>query len=86
MILDDPFSALDKDTEEQIFKNIKDRYPDNIIFIISHSLYLFPYMDKVIWIDNGKKTVATHDKLMKENELYNKLFNDQRTVDNNEIS
>ena len=34
----------------------------------------------------GKKTVATHDILMKENELYNKLFNDQRTVDNNEIS
>ena len=43
-------------------------------------------MDKVIWIDNGKKTAATHDILMKENELYNKLFNDQRTVDNNEIS
>lgn len=78
IILDDPFSALDKATEEKIFKNIKTHCPDSIIFIISHRLYLFPYMNKVIWIENGKKTVGTHNELISNNYLYKKLFDEQK--------
>ncbi len=77
VILDDPFSALDRPTEETVFHNIKEKYSDCIIFIISHRLYLFPEMDKVIWIENGNKTSSTHEQLMQENIEYNKLYNAQ---------
>ena len=77
VILDDPFSALDRPTEETVFHNIKEKYSDCIIFIISHRLYLFPEMNKVIWIENGVKTASTHEQLMKENAEYNKLYNAQ---------
>lgn len=77
VILDDPFSALDRPTEETVFHNIKEKYSDCIIFIISHRLYLFPEMNKVIWIENSVKTASTHEQLMKENAEYNKLYNAQ---------
>ena len=77
VILDDPFSALDRPTEETVFHNIKEKYSDCIIFIISHRLYLFPEMNKIIWIENGVKTASTHEQLMKENAEYNKLYNAQ---------
>lgn len=51
LILDDPFSALDKTTERQIFANLKELVRDNIVLLISHRLYLFPEMDQIIWME-----------------------------------
>ncbi len=60
MILDDPFSALDKDTEKEIYENLRQMAKDNIIILISHRLYMFPDMDKVIWLDsNGAASIGT---------------------------
>ena len=61
IILDDPFSALDKDTEKQIFKNLGEMVSDSIVMIISHRLYLFPQMNKVIWLNDGKTEIGSHD-------------------------
>lgn len=54
LILDDPFSALDKNTEKQAFVNLQALAKDSIVLLISHRLYLFPEMDGVIWMENGK--------------------------------
>ena len=54
LILDDPFSALDKSTEKQAFVNLQALAKDNIVLLISHRLYLFPEMDGVIWMENRK--------------------------------
>ena len=48
MILDDPFSALDKKTEREIFEYLKENCKDSIIFIISHRNYLFDTFSNVI--------------------------------------
>ena len=64
IILDDPFSALDKDTEREVFANIKEYTKDCIVILISHRLYLFPQMYKVIWMENGKTIACTHDEIM----------------------
>ena len=53
-VLDDPFSALDKTTERQIFANLKELARDNIVLLISHRLYLFPEMDLLDLDGNGK--------------------------------
>lgn len=75
MVLDDPFSALDKATEEKIFANIKAAAANNIVFIISHRLYLFPQMNQVIWMDNGHTVIGTHESVMKQVLEYEQLFN-----------
>lgn len=77
LILDDPFSALDKKTEEQAFENLKKLVGDSVILLISHRLYLFPQMDQVIWMENGQTQTGTHEELMKRSPEYAKLYLEQ---------
>ena len=77
IILDDPFSALDKDTERKVFANLKEYTKDCIVILISHRLYLFPQMDKVIWMENGKTIAGTHDEIMNKCPQYEVLYNEQ---------
>lgn len=72
-ILDDPFSALDKNTEEQIYNNLRKTTEGSIVIILSHRLYMFPKLDKVIWLDEGSVRVGTHDELMLECMAYRQL-------------
>lgn len=78
LILDDPFSALDKKTEREIFEKLKKNNSDTILLLISHRLYLFPEMDQVIWMEEGKAIVSNHETLMKQVPEYAKLFAEQK--------
>ena len=77
LILDDPFSALDKNTEKEIFANLKEQAQENIVILISHRLYLFPQMDQVIWMEDGKMTAGTHETLLRDVPEYNRLFTEE---------
>lgn len=77
LILDDPFSALDKNTEKQAFVNLQALTKDSIVLLISHRLYLFPEMDGVIWMENGKAVTGTHDDLLKIVPEYKSLYTSQ---------
>lgn len=79
LILDDPFSALDRTTEKQVFENLRKLAADSIVILISHRLYLFPQVDQVIWMNNGKITAADHAALMKNEPEYAVLFAEQST-------
>ena len=78
MILDDPFSALDKNTEKQVYDNLRSMSGNKIVFLISHRLYMFPELDKIIWLENGRAEVGTHEELMRRVPEYAKLYNDQK--------
>ncbi len=83
IILDDPFSALDRNTEKQIMKNLHEMTKDSIVLLISHRLCEFPCMDKVIWIENGRAAVNTHAELMNTVSGYRSVYNIQMgDVDN----
>ena len=77
MILDDPFSALDKATERQAFAHLRELAKDSVVLLISHRLYLFPQTDCVIWLDNGRTQVATHEQLLAGNPEYAQLYHEQ---------
>lgn len=77
MILDDPFSALDRKTEDIIFKNLQTYAKDTVVFLISHKLYHFSQMQKIIFMENGTITIGTHDELMKNISAYQRLYNSQ---------
>lgn len=59
LILDDPFSALDRNTEQEVYTNLKAMTSDSIVILLSHRLYLFPEMDQVIWMEHGHAAVGT---------------------------
>lgn len=77
LVLDDPFSALDRSTEEQIFTNLKAETSRSIVLLISHRLYLFPKMDQIIWMGSGTPIVGTHQELMDTVPEYAALFHAQ---------
>ena len=77
MILDDPFSALDRNTEDAVFANLRNYAKDKVVFLISHRLYHFPQMQKVIFMENGKTIVGTHDELMTSVPAYRHLYESQ---------
>lgn len=77
MILDDPFSALDRSTEREIYANLRQIAKDQIVLLISHRLYLFPQMDQVIWMEHGKTVAGTHEELIKKIPEYKELFEAQ---------
>ena len=77
MILDDPFSALDINTEKKIFAHLRQMTVDSIVLLISHRLYLFPEMDQVIWMEDGRTTVGSHEELLEDEPEYAELFRAQ---------
>ncbi len=77
MILDDPFSALDRNTEDAVFANLRNYAKDKVVFLISHRLYHFPQMQKVFFMENGKTIVGTHDELMTSVPAYRHLYESQ---------
>ena len=84
LVLDDPFSALDKTTEAQIFANLRREAAGSVVLLISHRLYLFPELDQVIWMNEGKTQTGTHEELMRENPEYAELFREQEGGARNE--
>ena len=77
LVLDDPFSALDRNTEDIVFQNLQEYAKDKVVFLISHRLYHFPQMQQVIFMDGGKTTVGTHAELMAAEPVYLQLYESQ---------
>ena len=77
LILDDPFSALDRHTEDTVFANLQTYAKDKVVFLISHRLYHFPQMQKIVFMDGGKTTVGTHEELMASAPVYRQLYESQ---------
>ena len=68
---------------------IKSRYwclmtRDSIVLLLSHRLYLFPQMDQIIWMDEGKTTVGTHEELLQKVSAYATLFTTLEGEDSHE--
>ena len=68
---------MDKSTERQIFANLKAQSKENIVLLISHRLYLFPQMNQIIWMEDGKTVVGTHEELFVKVPEYKKLFTEE---------
>lgn len=77
MVLDDPFSALDRGTEDTVFANLQAYSKDKVVFLISHRLYHFPQMKKVIFMEDGKAIAGTHEELMASVPAYRQLYESQ---------
>ena len=77
LILDDPFSALDRRTEEEIFAHLREMAKDCVVLLISHRLYLFPQMDQVLWMEKGRVMAGTHEELLRKQPDYAAIYQAQ---------
>lgn len=78
MVLDDPFSAVDMETETRIFDNLRALAKDSVVLLISHRLSLFPQLDQVLWMEDRYVTAASHAELIQKNANYRTLYEAQR--------
>ena len=77
LVLDDPFSALDRSTEDTVFANLQSYAKDKVVFLISHRLYHFPQLQRVIFMEDGRTAVGTHAELMASEPVYRQLYENQ---------
>ncbi|MBB6062948.1 ABC-type bacteriocin/lantibiotic exporter with double-glycine peptidase domain [Thermosipho japonicus] len=75
LILDETLSGIDTEIEKEIIKNIKEQNITTII--ISHRLSSITPCNKVLFIDNGKVKMDTHENLLKQNKSYSEILKSQ---------
>ena len=77
LVLDDPFSALDRQTEDEVFARLKACAQDRIVILISHRLYHFPELRQIVFMQGGKADVGTHEALCASVPAYRALYESQ---------
>ena len=75
LILDEATSSLDADSTEYVNMAIQNIMKDRTCLIITHNLNTIKNCDKILILDKGKIVDSgTHDKLLKNSEIYSNLF------------
>lgn len=75
LLLDEPTVGLDPKTEHELLKTIFEINRDKTIVWITHHLNSIKYMDRIIFIKDGKVEMnGIHEELYQTNEKYRKLY------------
>jgi ABC-type multidrug transport system fused ATPase/permease subunit len=85
LVLDDPFSAVDLDTEARIVSGLREAFGATApvdrqatIVFFSHRLAAFPMADRVVVLDEGRIVQAgTHQVLLDAGGLYARIYQAQ---------
>ena len=77
LVLDDPFSALDRRTEDEVFARLKACAQDRVVILISHRLYHFPELRQIVFMQDGKAAVGAHEALCASVSAYRALYESQ---------
>lgn len=76
LILDEPTSQLDRQTEEIITDSINEYAKKNLVIVIAHRLYTVKRAKQIIVLDQGRVIESgTHKELLAQNNYYAKQVN-----------
>lgn len=80
-IFDEPTSNLDSINEIKITEYINQLMQDKTLIMITHKLSIIREFDTILVFDQGNMIeYGSHDKLIKQNGLYQKLYNLDRLI------
>lgn len=78
LILDEPTSAIDAESEYEIFKNLEKVYQNKTLILVSHRFSTVRNANKILVIDGGKIIESgSHQELLEKNGKYATMFNTQ---------
>jgi ATP-binding cassette, subfamily B, multidrug efflux pump len=78
LILDDPFSSVDTDTEAKILRHLRDVMPQRTTILISHRVSALKSADQIIVLREGRIVErGTHDELLTLGSYYADLHQKQ---------
>jgi ATP-binding cassette subfamily B protein len=78
LILDEPSSSLDADTEYDIFSRFREIVKGRTSILISHRFTNVSLADRIIVLDKGSiAEMGSHDELMKKRGIYFSMFTKQ---------
>ena len=78
LILDEPTSAIDAESEYEIFKNLERVYKNKTLLLVSHRFSTVRNANKILVIDGGKIIEqGSHQELLEENGKYATMFKTQ---------
>lgn len=81
MVLDEPSSALDADSEYEIFSRLREIVRGRTVLLISHRFTSVRLADKIIVFDKGKVAeCGSHSELMNKKGLYFNMFIRQKSM------
>lgn len=82
LIFDDSTSALDLQTEANLYKAINENLKDMTIITIAQRVASVKNADKIVVLNDGEiASIGTHDELMQNSSIYQDIYNSQLKKD-----
>jgi ABC-type multidrug transport system fused ATPase/permease subunit len=89
LVLDDPFSAVDVETESRIIANLRETFGPTAppgrratVILFSQRLAAFPHADLVVVLDGGRiRELGTHQDLLGSQGLYARIYRAQQRME-----
>jgi ATP-binding cassette, subfamily B, bacterial len=81
ILLDEPTSSVDPMTESKIYKNLFERFNEQVIISSLHRLHLLPLFDYIYVMEGGQvKAEGNLEFLLKSSEVFQKLWKHQEDL------
>lgn len=75
LIIDNALASVDIEKETEILYNLKERFKDKILIIVSHRIRSITGMDKIMVMENNKiSEIGTHEELLNIKGTYYNIF------------
>jgi ATP-binding cassette subfamily B multidrug efflux pump len=78
LVLDDPFSNVDAETEERLLETVRTAARDRFVLLITHRLKTLQAADRIVVVAAGRIVAeGTHQRLLAKGGLYRELYERQ---------